>query len=193
MRNFVELASEWKLQRAFACRTGTLYQFKTPERLRSSFDWGMSNAFHFEKDVPAATWVSLRERVEQVLRADEELRDLITFVPYSEVGVDFVIQCKPPFDGGYFLSSLNEWIEHGDSCRPPEACEVSNARLQAGVQRVIQGLPAGGSELLAHVIRKTFTEDTASQLQFIEDGHWRIYELQLADEYVDHLLAVTQS
>jgi len=188
MRHFVELASELNLQQALMCRTGTLYQFKTPERLRSSFDWGMSNAFHFNKDVLAATWVSLRKRVERVLQADEELHDFITFVPYSEVGLDFVAQCKPPYDGGYFLGSLNEWLAYGDSCKPPVTCEAANVRLQAGVQRVIQSLPASGSALLEHVMRMTFTKDAASQLQFIEGEGWRVYELQVADEYVDRML-----
>ena len=193
MRNFGELASEWSLQRTASFRTGTLYQLRTPQGLQSPFDWGMSNVFHFDRELSAAIWISLRERVQHLLQADEALRDLITFVPYTEVGADFVVQCKPPYDGGYFLSSLNEWLEHGDCCNPPDACEAANARLQTELQRVIGGLPASDREGRGHVMRRTVTEDAASQMQFVEDGSWRVYELQLADEYIGHLLGMKWS
>lgn len=192
MRKFVELASEWQLQRAFACRMGTLHQFKTPERLQSTLNWGMSNAFHFDKDVSAAKWVSLRESVKRVLRADAALRDLVRFVPYAEVGLDFVVQAKPPYDAGYFLCSMNEWLAYGDAFRPSVACELANSRLQAAIQRVLESLSATGETLLEHVIRVSFTEDPACQLQFIEEEGWTLYELQVADEHL-HLLEEKRS
>ena len=171
---------------------GTLHQFKTPERLQSPLNWGMSNAFHFNKDVSASDWVSLRERVERVLHADEELRDLVRFVPYAEVGLDFVVQAKPPNDGGYFLCSMIEWLAYGESFRPSEACEMANARLQAAVRRVLESLSATGETLLEHAVRVTFTEDSACQLQFIEGEGWHLYELQVADEHL-HQLAEKRS
>lgn len=165
-----------------------LYQFRTPESFQDLFGWGMSQLVHFDRDVSVANWTALRERVTRILRSDEELERVIAFVPYQEVGTDFIVQCKPPYDGGYFLNSLHEWLTYGDTCMPPEACESAYAHLQAGIERVIRALPSTDRELHEHVIRLTFTATSESGLQFVEGEGWRLYELAIADEFVDRFL-----
>jgi hypothetical protein len=39
-----------------------------------------------------------------------ELQEIITFVPFYEVGTDFFTQCKPPYDGGYSTTMYEEFL-----------------------------------------------------------------------------------
>ncbi|WP_431262432.1 hypothetical protein ACQ859_20100 [Roseateles chitinivorans] len=188
MRSFEDLPASWNLQRVHACRTGTLYQFNKPQDLHDPHSWGMSFVIHYNRDVDVLDWVALRERVVRIFSSDDELKRVVTFVPYAEVGTDFIVQSKPPYDGGYFLSSLHEWTTEGDTCRPPEGCESSYAELQAAVERVISALPAAERPLLEPVIRSTFTMNAGSWLQFVGDDGWVLYELEISTAHIERFL-----
>lgn len=113
----------------------TLYQGRSDEVVpkgvsRDPADWGMTCIYRFNREWPSVLlprFVELRsELVAQVARLGLESK--IRLVPYYKVGADYLIQPKPPYDGGYTTSRFAEFVSDAE-CKPPPGFVLSHAEL----------------------------------------------------------------
>jgi hypothetical protein len=106
----------------------TLYQVRTDAVVvaRDPADWGMSCVYHFDRAIDLAPHRAL----------EAQLRDLpVRMPPFYEIGDDYVVQVKAPYDGGYNTSRYAEFLEGGD-CKPPPGFVLAHAQL---LDLVIEG------------------------------------------------------
>jgi hypothetical protein len=108
-------------------RTCTLYQLRTGAitTQRDPADWGMSCIYHFDHPLDLAP-----HRALEAMLVDLPVR----LPPFYEIGDDYVIQVKAPYDGGYATSRYGEFLATGD-CKPPPGFVLAHAQL---LDRIIE-------------------------------------------------------
>lgn len=171
-RSFAEFQEVVSLVNPIRSGRGSLYQCKTRPEHSSRFNWGMSFVFCFDGSASIEKWLSLRSRVGSLI-AGTNLRHLVTLITYCEIGTDFIVSCKPPYEGGYSASTLQEWIEYREGGAPPEGCESSYATLVAEASALANSLsqdPEGAS-----LLRESLSAENSDL--FVVDGHWLLFEL----------------
>ncbi len=87
------------------------------------------------------------------------LESAVRLVPYYEVGSDFLVQAKAPYDGGYSTSRFGEFIVDGD-CKPPPGFVLSRAQLCEVLIEQRGKLDAGSAartQLLSTVLHTCWT------------------------------------
>ena len=86
-------------------------------------------------------WLSRRREVEAVIAGAVNLKNLVSLIPYCEVGTDFFVSCKPPYDGGYSADMLQEWMEYKEGGAPPDGCVDSYAKLAKEAAALVTSVP----------------------------------------------------
>lgn len=114
MTTFAERRKSLPLQLALEGRRWTLYQFKSAEN--DQMNWGMKVLRRFISVDDLVRWENGRQQVKRFIESNEVLSSLVKFVQADEVGEDYLIHAKPPYDGGYSLAMLH------DSRRPMRPC-----------------------------------------------------------------------
>ena len=187
MREFKQLVSETIARYPMAAELWTFYHLETHPYARCDSDWGMCLAYHFDRSVLLDPWLQLVIRVQDWVQSRPELREIVEFVPFYEVGADFFTQCKPPFDGGYPTTHYEEFLDHG-SCAPAPWFYQQLAELHRRVAEAIWSLPSDATgRLLRKVVHATFIHPYA-HLFWKDEAGWAVYQPNVAVEDVQEWL-----
>lgn len=116
MREFSDLSLVLNLDKPPISLVGAdLYQIQHHPYQKCKYDWGMICVYHFKDSDDFKQWSTLTSRIHELITQNRSLN--VEMVPIYEIGADFVIQCKPPYDGGYSTSKFSEYVNYAD-CRP---------------------------------------------------------------------------
>lgn len=172
-RHFAAFQETVPLARASKLRYGDVYFCKTLPSHQSEHDWGMSLVQHFHGRPSVDAWLAMRSKLEQAVRGDDALARLVCLVPYHEIGADYIVRCKPPYDGGYSAAALLEWQEYGEGT-PLPGCQASYAALVARVKALRLRLDAIDPEC-AQVLGESLSGENSDL--FFNGEQWVLYEL----------------
>ncbi len=158
MSAFDELARELSLTAPVQAAQWTLYQCPSDAFLRRGAsrdpaDWGMVNVYRFDRGLPPALIPRIVE-LDVAIRlqiSNLGLANVVRLVPHYEVGLDYVVQPKPPYDGGYDSSRFGDFVCHRE-CKPPPGFVRSRAEL-LDVLIEKQASVDGGSRARTNVLR----------------------------------------
>lgn len=172
-RTFAEFQEVASLTRPIKCARGSLYQCKTLPEHVSPHNWGMSCVVHFDGTISIENWLSRRCEVEAAIASAANLENLVTMIPYCEVGTDFLVSCKPPYDEGYSADMLREWMEYNEGGAPPEGCVDSYAKLAKEASALTMCLPIYSEGAL--VLEASLSVENSDL--FYVDNRWLLFEL----------------
>ena len=175
MRDFSQLAQQLHPRVPLLAELWTFYHLQEHPYPRCPSDWGKCLAYHFDRGVSVASWLPLVGAVRNWVESQPELREVIKFVPFYEVGSDFFTQCKPPYDGGYPTTMYEEFLYHR-SCEPAPWFFQQLAALHEKVAEALRSLRNGPKDvLLSKAIHATFIKPYGHLFWADEDG-WALYQ-----------------
>lgn len=119
-RSFAQLPAELEIRYPIQQDIWTLYHMTSVADAKSPYDWGMSLVYHFNRGTALQPWLEIYTQLVSVVHAHSFLKEAVEFVPFYEIGVDFLVQCKPPYDGGYSTAMYAEHLEEGNLTPPVE-------------------------------------------------------------------------
>jgi hypothetical protein len=191
MREFAQLAGEANPRFPMAAELWTCHHLATHPYARCDLDWGVCLAFHFDRGVPLGSWLRLVNTVRNRVEHQSELREIIRFVPFYEVGADFFTQCKPPYDGGYPTTRYEEFLYHGD-CEPAPWFYQQLATLLQRVAETNRSLPDDPTgRLLRKIIHATLIR-TYLYLFCQDDDGWAVYQPNISTTDVQAWTSMSQ-
>lgn len=179
MLGFTDLQSHITIQyQLFQTDLWTVYHVSEHPFERGPFDWGPAYLYVFPPQGTFSVrncWLDLQEAVKTSIAANPQLTALITWVPFSYVGTDCLLQAKPPYDGGYSTTHYGEFLSDG-SCVPLPDILLSVAQVQAATVTALDW--AGRTEssragLITRVLHATLIKPYSHL--FWDDGTWRLY------------------
>jgi hypothetical protein len=175
MRDFAQLALEAHARLPMTAELWTWYHLDLHPYPKCDSDWGVCLAYHFDRGAPIEPWLRLVGHVQHWVESRPELREIIEFVPFYEVGADFFAQCKPPYDGGYPTTRYEEFLYHGD-CEPAPWFFQQLAELHRQVAEALRSFPSDPEgKLLRKVVHATFIRPYEHLFWRDEDG-WAVYQ-----------------
>lgn len=180
-RNFDQLALDEQARFPMAAELWTWYQLGTHPYAKGDASWEVCLAYHFNRGIPIEPWFRLVNHVRDWVEGRPELRKIIEFVSFYEVGTDFFTQRTPPFDGGYPTTRYEEFLYHGD-CEPAPWFYHQLAELHARVADAMRSLRSGPEgELLRKVVHATFIHPYGHLFWQDEEG-WAVYQPAIAPD-----------
>jgi hypothetical protein len=157
--------------------TWTVYHVQRHPFERSEHEWGPSLLMRFDRAWPPEVlpvWLQIIARVREAVTSLPLLAERIAFVPFTRVGRDFVLQCKPPYDGGYSTAMYGEFLASG-SCRPNGWILQALADLHQGFLAWRSPEPRSArQELLEQILHATFVKPYGA-LFWDGDKGWHLY------------------
>ena len=108
MRSFASLQSVLSLKRSHQADLWTTYLTHEHDYVRCEADWGPSHVYHFDRDALLSDWLDLHTCLTNWIESQSKLNN-VRVVPFYEIGSDFLVQCKPPYDGGYCTNMYAEY------------------------------------------------------------------------------------
>ena len=172
-RTFAEFQKVASLTTPIKCARGLLYQCKTLPEHVSPHNWGISVVVHFDGTISMEKWMSRRCEVEAAITGAVNLKNLVTLIPYCEIGSDFLVSCKPPYDGGYSADMLKEWMEYKEGGAPPDGCVDSYAKLEKEVSALAMSLPIHSEGTF--VLEASLSVENSDL--FYADSRWLLFEI----------------
>lgn len=174
MTTFAERRKSLPLQLALEGRRWTLYQFRSAEN--DQMNWGMKVLRRFISVDDLVRWENGRQQVKRFIESNEVLSSLVKFVQADEVGEDYLIHAKPPYDGGYSLAMLHDWRAHADDGAPPSGCmEAGNALAICMTDAIAKALRKG------HEVDRPLIESAllgpGDDTFYFADGIWYVYDV----------------
>jgi len=174
MRAFSEMAKEFPVRYPTRQAIWTDYHLETNPFKEYARAWGVCMAYHFDQGVSFQSWIQLVEQVKKWIESRSKLEEIIKFERFYEIGEDFFLQEKPPYDGGYSASMYEEFLYHR-SCEPAPWFWRQIARLHRRVAGALRSLRNGPKdELIARIIHATFIKPY-SHLFWRDDEGWAVY------------------
>ena len=138
MRTFASLQNELSLKRSHQASLWTTYFTHEHDYDRCEVDWGPSHVYHFDQDVLLSDWLNLNTCLTNWIESQSKLNN-VRVVPFYEIGSDFLVQCKPPYDGGYSTDMYAEFLNSG-SCQPAPWFYQQLAGLHENVSECMNAL-----------------------------------------------------
>lgn len=181
MRSFSQLAEEQNARFPMQHELWTFYHLETSPYQRCSFDWGMCLAYHFDRGTEITAWLDLANQVKDWIESQPDLAEVVRFVPFYEIGTDFLTQCKPPYDGGYSTEMYDEFLHHG-SCEPAPWFFEQLASLHVRVVDALRDSSTKGT-LLSRIIHATLIKPYTHLFWLDEEG-WALYQPSISVEDV---------
>jgi len=137
---------------------------------------GMKLLRHFGSADDLVRWENGRRQVKRFIESNELLSSLVKFVQTDEVGEDYLIHAKPPYDGGYSLAMLRDWRAQVDDGAPPVGCiEASNALATSTTDSIAEALRKG------HEVDRSLIESAllgpGDDTFYFADGIWYVYDV----------------
>jgi hypothetical protein len=163
----------------------TMYHVPEHPFGRCPNDWGMSLLYHFDQEWSPAlipVWLGIMDRIREEVECVPSLSDFIDFVPFYSVGRDYVLQCKPPLDGGYSTRMYEEFLDCG-SCMPNEWILRDIHRLHQGyLDWYAKSASDPRSELMETILHSTLVQP--NHVLFWGDGRWILFQPNLDHDQV---------
>lgn len=172
MRTFDLLRNELLLKRSHQTNIWTTHSLVQHDFERCEVDWGPSHVYHFDKDVSLPDWLDLNNRLIRWIELQPELKN-IGIVPFYEIGDDFLVQCKPPYDGGYSTEMYAEFLNHA-SCQPAPWYFKQIASLHENVMECMNSLGHVDSDPLSKIVHASLIKPNGQLFWADEDG-WTLY------------------
>jgi hypothetical protein len=138
-RSFAQLLGELEIRYPLQQDIWTLYQITSVAEVKCPDDWGMSLVYHFNRGTALQPWLEIYTQLVSIVHAHAYLNEVVEFVPLYEIGVDFLIQCKPPYDGGYSTAMYAEHVAQGNLI-PPSEYAPQLTGLRSHVSAMLQAL-----------------------------------------------------
>jgi hypothetical protein len=179
MLNFEEIKKRVILEYPLIEESWTVYHVEKHPFEKCKYDWGMSCLYHFNQKLsPEFTpvWVEINNRLQDLIHKDPTLAKIIEFVPFH-TGRDFILQSKPPYDGGYSTAMYQEFLDYG-SCMPNEDILLDLAALHGGIIRILSLYSHNENpkdRILSKIIHTTFIKPN-NDLFWGGDNNWFLYK-----------------
>ena len=168
MRTFDLLENEMRLRRSHETGYWTTYLLDQHDFVRCDVDWGPSHVYHFNKDVSLTDWLALNTRLTSWIKSQSKLEN-VRVVPFYEIGDDFLVQCKPPYDGGYSTDMYAEFLNLG-SCKPSPWYFHQLATLHQNVTECMNELGHVDSDLRSKLVHATLIKPNGQLFWADEEG-----------------------
>lgn len=174
MRDFKQLANQADAKFPVTMELWTRYVLDDSRYPVHKSAWEAWIGYHFDRGVSVQDWWALVSAVQQWTEAQPALRRLVHFVPFAEIGSDFVVQLNPPYDGGYCTSRYGEFLEEG-TCEPPPEFFQQIATLHLECATALRTLGTEPKDkILRRVIHATLIKPT-SRVFWAGDEGWTVY------------------
>ncbi|RSZ44325.1 MULTISPECIES: hypothetical protein [unclassified Variovorax] len=174
MTTFAERRKSLPLQLALEGRRWKLYQFNSAKNDQMNWEMKMLRCFISADDL--VRWENGRQQVKRFIESDEVLSSLVKFVQADEVGEDYLIHAKPPYDGGYSLAMLHDWRAQADEGAPPFGCIEAGNALAIGTTDAIAKALRKGREVDLPLIESALLGPGDDTFYF-SDGIWYVYDV----------------
>ena len=172
MRSFASLQSVLSLKRSHQADLWTTYFTHEHDYVRCEADWGPSHVYHFVRDVLLSDWLDLNTCLTNWIESQSKLNN-VRVVPFYEIGSDFLVQCKPPCDGGYYTNMYAEFLNCG-SCEPAPWFYRQLASLHENVAGCMNTLGHPDSNPESRIVHASLIMPN-DQLFWTDEDGWDLY------------------
>ena len=176
MRSFDLLVKELSLTLSHHANYWTTYSLGDHDFERCEFDWGRSHVYHFDRGVPLAHWLNLNTWLNNWIDSQSDLT-CVRVVPFYEIGNDYLVQCKPPYDGGYSTDMYAEFLDSG-SCQPAPWYHQQLASLHEKVSECMNCLGHVDSSLESRIVHASLIKPN-DQLFWADGDGWNLYYAEI--------------